>query len=348
MKEVNYNPNNLSHHNENIQYWVTQGIVINDERYSVEEFFIRSGGLYGIITKDKITYYEYQLSTNVSQNNYDDGELRKRIERLETKPDNSYDDTVLSNRIIALENKEDSKYNNISERIKILENSPDKDNQVLSIEDHTISISNGNSIVIPSYPKYDDSNIKSRLGELESRKTILSLNGNILSVSNGNSVDLSFSKSAYDIWLELGNKGSKQDFINSLKGSKGERGDKGAKGDVTDIGINAVRTYIVNTTNSDVPVYTDNPHYRTLTWNSKTEFGNLHLDILPRVNTGINILIGNIPEGAPKPHTLIEISVQGSNASGVGQIWIETDGKIRCNNLKQGIRYTVDLFGYFR
>lgn len=339
MKEVHYNPNTLSHHNKNIQYWVTQGIVIDGERYSVEEFFVISGGLYGIITKDKITYYEYQLSTNVTQSNYDDGELRQRIERLETKPDNPYDDTVLSNRIIALENKDDSKYNNVVKRLKILENSPDKDNQVLSIEDHTISISNGNSIDIPSYPRYDDSNIKSRLEELESRKNILSIDGTLLSISNGNSVDLSFAKSAYDIWLELGNKGSKQDFINSLKG---------AKGDVTDIGINAVRKYVADITNTDTPTYTNDTKYRTLTWNNKTEFGSLHLDILPITDTGTYILIGTLPEDSPKPHTLIEVSVQGSNSYGIGQIWVETDGKIRCNNLKQGIRYTVDLFGYFR
>ena len=339
MKEVNYNPNTLSHHNENIQYWVTQGIVIDGERYSVEEFFVRSGGLFGIITKDKITYYEYQLSSNVTQKNYDDGELRERIRRLELTPSNIYDDTVLSNRVTALENMDDYKYNKVVERLKILENAPDKDNQVLSIEDHTISISNGNSITIPSYPKYDDSNIKSRIEELESKKVTLSLDGTLLSVSGGNSVDLNFAKSAYDIWLELGNKGSKQDFINSLKGERG---------DVTDIGINAVRKYVANITNDDIPTYSNDTQYITLTWNSKTEFGSLHLDILPRTNTGTYVLIGNIPEGAPKPYTLIEISVQGSNPSGVGQIWVDTDGKIRCNNLKQGIRYTVDLFGYFR
>lgn len=35
-------------------------------------------------------------------------------------------------------------------------------------------------------------------------------------------------KSAYDIWLELGNVGSKEDFLNSLKGPKGEKGDRGS------------------------------------------------------------------------------------------------------------------------
>lgn len=37
-------------------------------------------------------------------------------------------------------------------------------------------------------------------------------------------------KSAYDTWLELGNKGTKQDFINSLKGSSGSSGGAGATG----------------------------------------------------------------------------------------------------------------------
>ena len=213
MKQVNYNPNTLSHHDKNIQYWVTQGIVINGERYSVEEFFVRSGFLYGIITKDKVTHYEYPLSTNVTQSNYDDGELRQRIERLETKPDNKYDDTLLSSKIVDLENREDSKYENVVERLKILENSTDKDNQVLSIEDHTISISNGNSIVIPSYPKYDDSNIKSKLEELDSKKVTLSLYGNTLSISNGNHVEIPM----YDDTAVKAKNTSQDEEINALK-----------------------------------------------------------------------------------------------------------------------------------
>lgn len=37
-------------------------------------------------------------------------------------------------------------------------------------------------------------------------------------------------KSAYDIWIEQGNTGTEQDFLNSLKGSKGDPGDDGAPG----------------------------------------------------------------------------------------------------------------------
>ena len=54
MKQISYEPNALSHHNENIQYWVTQGIVIDGERYSIEELFTRSGNLYGVLSKDNV------------------------------------------------------------------------------------------------------------------------------------------------------------------------------------------------------------------------------------------------------------------------------------------------------
>jgi hypothetical protein len=37
-------------------------------------------------------------------------------------------------------------------------------------------------------------------------------------------------ESAYDIWLELGNVGSKADFIASLKGDKGDQGVAGPQG----------------------------------------------------------------------------------------------------------------------
>lgn len=38
-------------------------------------------------------------------------------------------------------------------------------------------------------------------------------------------------KSAYEIWLELGNEGTEEEFIASLKGPKGDTGPKGASGE---------------------------------------------------------------------------------------------------------------------
>ena len=216
MKQISYEPNALSHHNENIQYWVTQGIVIDGERYSIEELFTRSGNLYGVLSKDKITFYEHQLSSNVTQSSYDDKEVKDRISRLETKEIPRYDDTGIQQRITDLENRDNSEISNIKDRLSNIENKEDRDNQTLSINDNTLSISGGNSVTLPNYPKYDDSNVKSRLLALEYKEdkdTVyddsgikkrlydlenkpdkdeqnLTINGNTLSISGGNSVEL--------------------------------------------------------------------------------------------------------------------------------------------------------------
>ena len=216
MKQISYEPNALSHHNENIQYWVTQGIVIDGERYSIEELFTRSGNLYGVLSKDKITFYEHQLSSNVTQSSYDDKEVKDRISRLETKEIPRYDDTGIQQRITDLENRDNSEISNIKGRLSNIENKEDSDNQTLSINDNTLSISGGNSVTLPNYPKYDDSNVKSRLLALESKEDkdtvyddsgikkrlydlenkedkdnqTLIMTGNTLSISNGNSVEL--------------------------------------------------------------------------------------------------------------------------------------------------------------
>lgn len=43
-------------------------------------------------------------------------------------------------------------------------------------------------------------------------------------------------KSAYEIWLDLGNNGTEQDFIDSLKGDQGEKGDDGDQGETGENG----------------------------------------------------------------------------------------------------------------
>lgn len=213
MKQINYNPDALSHHNENIQYWVTQGIVIDGEKYSIEEFFTRSGDLYGVLSKDKKTFYEHKLSSASSGVKYDDKELVDRITNLEKREIPKYDDTGINKRLSDIESKDNTEISNIKTRLELIENKPDNDNQTLSISDHTISISGGNSITIPSYPKYDDSNVKSRLSVLENKDTVyddtnlrnrivaleskqdndnqtLTLNDRTISISGGNSITL--------------------------------------------------------------------------------------------------------------------------------------------------------------
>lgn len=149
MKRIDYNPNSLSHHNENIQYWVTQGIVIDGERYSVEELFVRGNTLYGVISTDKIDFYEYPLATNVTQDKFDPSGILNRLDRLESIPQYKYDDTGISQRLDSIREDLDDNKTKIDQRVKLLENKPDNDNQNLSISGNNLSISGGNTVEIP-------------------------------------------------------------------------------------------------------------------------------------------------------------------------------------------------------
>lgn len=90
----------------------------------------------------------------------------------------SYDDTNLRNRISALEAKQD------------------RDNQILTLNNRTLSISGGNSITLPEDRDtvYNDTDIKRRLTALEGKadrdNQSLSVNGNNLTISGGNTVTL--------------------------------------------------------------------------------------------------------------------------------------------------------------
>lgn len=149
MKKIDYNPNSLSHHNENIQYWVTQGIVIDGERYSVEELFVRGNTLYGVLSTNKIDFYEYPLATNVTQNKFDPSGILNRLDRLESIPQYKYDDTGINQRLDKIRAEFDDNKTKIDTRVTMLENKPDKDNQELSISGNNLSISGGNTVEIP-------------------------------------------------------------------------------------------------------------------------------------------------------------------------------------------------------
>ena len=149
MKRIDYNPNSLSHHNENIQYWVTQGIVIDGERYSVEELFVRGNTLYGVISTDKIDFYEYPLATNVTQDKFDPSGIMNRLDRLESIPQYKYDDTGINHRLDSIREDFDDNKAKVDQRVTLLENKPDNDNQNLSISGNNLSISGGNTVEIP-------------------------------------------------------------------------------------------------------------------------------------------------------------------------------------------------------
>ena len=99
-------------------------------------------------------------------------ELENRIQALEVKPDKDtvYDDTALAGRVTANKEAQDAKNTELEGKITALENKVDNDNQTLTLDDHTLSISGGNAVTLP---KYDDSALKADVEELKAKDTEL-------------------------------------------------------------------------------------------------------------------------------------------------------------------------------
>ena len=90
---------------------------------------------------------------------YDDSALRGRIEALEKKPDKDtvYNDSDLKEQVNDLGSSVASALHNISEirvnneqRLSALESKEDNNKQTLALEGNTLSISNGNSVELPT------------------------------------------------------------------------------------------------------------------------------------------------------------------------------------------------------
>ena len=168
LQEVDFDSSVISHHPKSFEYYFTHGLVVNDRRYIVKEFFVKHGKLYAILTEDEDTYYEMYLSF-LEENVIED--LKKDISDLKAK------DKQFDKRLSDLENVR-------------------KQNQTLSINDRTISISGGNSIELPADKDtiYDDTALKQRVKTLEDKPDkadqTLSINDRTISISGGNSIEL--------------------------------------------------------------------------------------------------------------------------------------------------------------
>ena len=172
-----------------------------------------------------ITALDTKVDGNKQAQDGKNTELENRIQALETKPDKDtvYDDTALAGRVTANKEAQDAKNTELEGKITALENKVDNDNQTLTLDDHTLSISGGNAVTLP---KYDDSALKADVEELKAKDTelaksitdnkadadtkvqgldtrlqaieakedsdkqTLSLTDHTLSISNGNSVEL--------------------------------------------------------------------------------------------------------------------------------------------------------------
>ena len=225
LQEVDFDSSVISHHPKSFEYYFTHGLVVNDRRYIVKEFFVKHGKLYAILTEDEDTYYEMYLSF-LDENIIED--LKKDISDLKSK-DKQFDKRLsdlensrkqnqtlsINDRTISISNgnsielpaDKDTVYDDtaLKERVKNLEDKPEKANQTLAINDRTISISDGNSIELPADKDtvYDDTALKERVKNLEDKpekaNQTLAINDRTISISDGNSIELPADKdTVYD------------------------------------------------------------------------------------------------------------------------------------------------------
>lgn len=139
--------------------------------------------------------------------------------------------------------------------------------------------------------------------------------------------------------------------LSGARGIKGEKGEKGDRGDNADIGVTSVAKYVVDFPLDDRLTLSANKldGYKTLTHNRVTKWGTLHLDFHATSPVdGVSNVIGRLRDNEPKPVTLLEVSVKGSDPQGQGQIFIRANGEIIGHNLTDNYRYIVDLTGYYR
>ena len=222
---------------------------------------------------------------------YDPQPVLDRLQLLENRSDKDtvYDDTDLKN------------------RVKTLEDKPNKPNQTLSINDRTISISGGNSIELPIDKDtiYDDTDLNKRVSVLESKPDKDTVT-KVVSTSNGVNVSSSVDSNitTYDINIDkaLDNYYDKaktytKDEVNEIVNKQEQK--------ATDIivykGKFSDRNF-VKEGDYDTPI---SPRI-TLTYSKSTGVGILKIDFNIVNNVFKGQVIATLPNDAPVPAELVE------------------------------------------
>lgn len=248
---------------------------------------------------------------------YDDSALRGRIEALENKQDKDtvYDDSELKEEVhdlgssvaSALSDIATIKVNNEA-RLSALETKEDKDKQTLSLEGNTLSISNGNSVelptptiptVKPTVVTTDSEGVKVTHSETEDANTYnVNING---ALANYYDKSKTYTKNEVDNLIVK--QEEKATDITVYRGTFPNR-DKVIEG------------------TKDVDI---SPRV-TLTYSSSTGVGILKADfkILQAVNQ--NYIIAQLPDNAPTPAELIEAQAWVGDVA--TSIWIGKNERV--------------------
>ena len=248
---------------------------------------------------------------------YDDSALRGRIEALEKKPDKDtvYNDTELKEEVHDLGSSVASALHDISEirvnneaRLKALENKEDNDKQTLSLEGNTLSISNGNSVELPT-PTIPT--VKPTVVTSDSQGVTVTHDeteeANTYNVNINGALDNYYDKS----------KTYTKEEVNGLITKQEEK--------ATDItvyrGTFANRELVQEGTND-----TDVSPRITLTYSSSTGVGILKVDFKILKTVGQGMTIAKLPDNAPTPAELIESQVWIGNT--YTTIWIDKGARL--------------------
>lgn len=243
---------------------------------------------------------------------YDDSALRGRIEALEKKPDKDtvYNDSDLKEQVNDLGSSVASALHDISEirvnneeRFKALEGKEDNDKQTLSLEGNTLSISNGNSVELPTATASTAKPIK------------------VSSTSEGVTVTPEEEEGTTNYKVNIDNALSKY-YDKSKTYTKNEVDNLIVKQEEKATDITVYKTSFkdkskVKEGDYDTPI---SPRV-TLTYSSSTGVGILKVDF--KVVSGVpkGFVIAELPSDAPVPAELVESQVWVGNVN--TSIWID-------------------------
>ena len=244
---------------------------------------------------------------------YDDTALRNRVEALENKPDKDtvYNDSELKEEVHDLGSSVASALHDISEirvnneqRLNALESKENNDKQTLTLDGNTLSISNGNSVQLPTAPTVttakptkvttDSEGVKVTHTETEDANTYnVNING---ALANYYDKSKTYTKNEVDNLIV--HQEEKATDITVYKTSFKDKS-KVKEGDFD----TAVSPRV------------------TLTYSSSTGVGILKVDF--KVVSGVpkGFIIAELPSDAPVPAELVESQVWVGNVS--TSIWID-------------------------
>lgn len=244
---------------------------------------------------------------------YDDTALRNRVEALENKPDKDtvYNDSEIKEEVHDLGSSVASALHDISEirvnneaRLSALESKEDKDKQTLSLEGNTLSISNGNSVELPTAPTVTTA-----------KPTKVTTDSEGVTVTHTETEDAN----TYNVNIN----GALENYYDKSKTyTKEEVNDIVTKQEAKATDITVYRGSFTNRELVQEGTFdTDVSPRITLTYSSSTGVGILKVDFKVMKAVGQGTVIAKLPKGAPKPAELIE--AQAWVGDSYTSIWVD-------------------------